>query len=496
MFCRGAKAHDYEVWGRLGEGGMSEVWLAKHAVLRVPVVIKTLKKAVAEAAGPEGAQRMFDEARLMARVTSPGVVRAIDAGTLDDTPYLVQEYVDAIDLAELDRERRASLGVGLPLWVVCHIMEDTCRALHAAHQVGVIHRDVKPSNLFAAAESGTRLGDFGIAVARADGPPHAISGTLKFMAPEQLRGEPADRTTDAYGAGATACDLRYGRAPFESAATVLDETAEPTFPRPRSPAEAYFQHVLREMLAKRKEDRPQDLSGPAAHFATLYAALRPAHEHETLVVLGKNHARFLDCEIELCAGNIADAEADAIVSSANYEMKMRSGVADALRARGGDEIEREAMKDGEHALGECIATTAGTLRAEKVLHAVSAWNEASCVGRAVQRALSVANRLGLRTLALPALGTGSARVSMETCANAMMTTLRWRLALGGSRFQKVTVVLGDEAKLATFRDVAVEALRGARPLAHEPDLGLPDEKTTVTAEGATFIDASQGSRRP
>ncbi|HEY8086512.1 MAG TPA: serine/threonine-protein kinase, partial [Polyangiaceae bacterium] len=472
------------------------VWLAKHTVLCVPVVLKTLRKAVADSVGEAGARRMFEEARLMARVTSPRVVRAIDAGTLDGAPYLVQEYVDGIDLAELDRERRAALGVGLPLWVVCHVMEETCRALHAAHQAGVIHRDVKPSNLFAATEAGIRLGDFGIAVARADGPPKEISGTLRFMAPEQLRGEPADRMTDAYGAGATACDLRYGRPPFADMQSVLDEAVAPAFPRPNSPAEAYFQHVLRDMLAKRKEDRPQDLCGPAAHFATLHAALRPRHEHEAVVVLGKNRVRFLDCEIDLRAGDISDEEADGIVSSGNYEMTMRTGVGDALRRRGGDEIEREAMKDGEHALGECVATRAGRLKADWVLHAVSAWNETSCVGRATQRALSVASRVGVRTLALPALGTGMARVSIETCANAMMTVLRWRLALGGSRLKRVTVVLGDDAKLAAFRDVALEALRGTGPAAHESDLGLVDEGAPVTPEGATFIDAASvsGSR--
>src|SRR5579859_663455 len=198
MLARGARVHDYEVWGRLGEGGMSEVWLAKHAVLCVPVVFKTLRRDVAECVGEAGARRMFNEARLMARVTSPRVVRAIDAGTLDGAPYLVQEYVDGIDLAELDRERRAALGVGLPLWVVCHVMEETCRALHAAHQAGVIHRDVKPSNLFFAPETGVRLGDFGIAVARADGPTRENSGTMKFMAPEQIAGAQIDRTTDVY----------------------------------------------------------------------------------------------------------------------------------------------------------------------------------------------------------------------------------------------------------------------------------------------------------
>src|SRR5262245_46767986 len=143
MLARGQRIHDYEVWGRLGEGGMSEVWLAKHPVLCVPVIIKTLRKAIADAAGETGAKRMVNEARLMARVVNPGVVRALDAGVDDGVPFLVQEYVDGIDLAELDLGRRRALGVGLPLWIVCHVMAEACQALQAAHQAGVIHRDVK-----------------------------------------------------------------------------------------------------------------------------------------------------------------------------------------------------------------------------------------------------------------------------------------------------------------------------------------------------------------
>jgi hypothetical protein len=84
---------------------------------------------------------------------------------------------------------------------------------------------------------------------------------------------------------------------------------------------------------------------------------------------------------------------------------------------------------------------------------------------------------------------------METCANAMMSALRLRLGLGGSRLQRVTIVLGDEAKLDTFRDVAVEALRGTGDVAREPDLGLPVEHGEVTVEGPTFLDATPGTAR-
>jgi eukaryotic-like serine/threonine-protein kinase len=490
MLTRGARVHDYEIWGRLGEGGMSEVWLARHAVLSVPVVFKTLRKSIADQVGPAGARRMFAEARLMARVTSSRVVRAIDAGTLEGTPYLVQEYVDGVDMAELDRDRRSALGVGLPLWFVCYVMEQTCRALHAAHQAGVIHRDVKPSNLFAAPETGIRLGDFGIAVARAESSTE-VGGTLKFMAPEQLRGEPAGRTTDVYGAGATAFDLRYGRGPFAGVAEVLDPERRPDFPRPANPAEAYFQHLVQGMLAKRPEERAPELCGPAAHFATIGAALRPAGDDGGFVALGKNRFRYRDCDIELLAGDLAVQEADGLVSSARYEMTMRTGVSDALRRKGGDVIEQEATANGERALGECVATGPGALKAKRVLHAVSAWDEASCVGRATQRALAMADGLGLRTLAFPALGTGAARVTLETCANSMATALRWRLALGGSRLQRVTLVLADEAKLAQFRDVAIDALRGADTPPREADLGLAVEGS-VSPEAVTFLDPSSG----
>src|SRR4051812_12203286 len=153
MTRAGSRIRDYDVWGRVGEGGMSEVWLAKHTVLNVPVIIKTLRAAIS-ASDASGAARVLNEARLMARVTSARVVRAIDAGLHEGTPYLVQEYVDGIDLAELDRRRRGALGVGLPLWFVSFVMREICQALHTAHQAGVIHRDVKPSNVFGAPDTG------------------------------------------------------------------------------------------------------------------------------------------------------------------------------------------------------------------------------------------------------------------------------------------------------------------------------------------------------
>ena len=494
-----AQLRDYEVWGRLGEGGMSEVYLAKHAILGVPVIIKTLRPALTNGTTARNVEvdRVIHEARMMARIANPRVVRAIDAGVHDDgttkTAYLVQEYVDGIDLAELDRRRRASLGVGLPLWFVCHAMSHTCEALHAAHQAGVVHRDVKPSNLFGAPETGIRLGDFGIAVRTVEHA-HEVSGTLRFMAPEQLASGDVSRRTDVWGAAATACDLRYGRPPFESYEEVLDPSRAPCMPAPHSPPEAFFQHVLAAMLMKDAGARTADALGPSRQFAALARSLESSAHRAPFVLVDRHTFRLGECTLALSTGDIADAHVDAIVSSANYEMKMRSGVSEALRLKGGDVIEEQAVKDGQHPLGSCIATTAGTLSAKHVLHAVSAWNEASCVGRAMQHALLLADELGARSLAFPALGTGAARVTLETSANAMMTSLKWHLLLGGTRLRQVRVILPDEPKLALFREVAEEALRDDD--GHEAiDLGLPADERTLDSKGATCLDVSTAKQQ-
>jgi serine/threonine-protein kinase len=126
-----------------------------------------------------------------------------------------------------------------------------------------------------------------------------------------------------------------------------------------------------------------------------------------------------------------------------------------------------------------------------VFHAVGAWNEVSCVGRAFARALLLADEHGCHSLAVPALGTGAARVGIEMCANAMMSTLRWHAMLGGMRCREVTVWLDSDAKLRAFREVAEETFGlGEVGLLRTIDLGLPVDVagSATTAEGATFLD--------
>ncbi|MEO8874786.1 MAG: macro domain-containing protein, partial [Polyangiaceae bacterium] len=356
------------------------------------------------------------------------------------------------------------------------------------HQTGVIHRDVKPSNIFGAPETGIRLGDFGIAIARNEVAVANVSGTLGYMAPEQLRGEETTRATDVFGAGATAFSLRYGRYPFRSVGEALDIGTRPLFAAPQNPVVGYFQRLIEEMLQKEPGRRPAKASACAHHFSMISKSLRSGSRNAPLITVDAHTFRLGNVLVKLYAGDISTAKTDAIVCSANYEMKMRSGVGQALRARGGDCIEEEAMKDGEHALGSCVATGPGSLPVKTILHAVGAWNEASCIGRAAQRVFLLADEMSLKSLAMPALGTGIARVSLERCANAMMTALKWHVLLGGSRLEEVHVVLENEAKLKVFQSVAEEALRDEDDAPELVDLGLPVIDVIVRGDSSTHID--------
>ena len=226
----------------------------------------------------------------------------------------------------------------------------------------------------------------------------------------------------------------------------------------------------------------------ARQFGTLAQTLQPSADRGTCSRTAKHRLRLGDCDISFETGDIAQATADGIVSSAHYHMEMRSGVGDALRLRGGDAIEVEAKLGGERALGTCIATGAGKLDARYVLHAVSAWNEVSCIGRSAHRTFLLAEDLGLRTLAIPALGTGASRVSTEASANALATALRHHLLLGGSRLRSIRFMLRDEHVLEVFREVAEDALRGDESTPNF-DLGL-EADCEVRADAATHVRAS------
>lgn len=213
----------YRLKRRIGHGGMGEIYLAEHRLLKRPCAIKLIRANQVE--DPESLARFEREVRATARLSHWNTVEIYDYGHTDDgTFYYVMEYLPGLNLSELVRR----FGAMCPERVV-HFLQQTCDALAEAHGAGLIHRDLKPANIFAAQRGGaydvTKLLDFGLVVddvrpeqlVTADpkkvGP---FAGSPLYMSPEQASGDlPPDPRSDLYSLGATGYFLLTGHPPFE-----------------------------------------------------------------------------------------------------------------------------------------------------------------------------------------------------------------------------------------------------------------------------------------
>ena len=206
----------YQLIRPIGEGGMGIVWIAHNRVLDVAVAVKLSRHH----AGPESsrtAERALTEARLAAQLTHPAVCRVVDYGTTEEgEPFVVSELLQGQNLAEaLARKKRLS-----PVRAVQTILP-ILDALEAAHAHGIVHRDVKPSNIFLARDVGERIQpkllDFGIAQpmnARKSWPDSPLLGTPCYMSPEQARGDEVDFRSDIWSACVALYELLTGSVPF------------------------------------------------------------------------------------------------------------------------------------------------------------------------------------------------------------------------------------------------------------------------------------------
>lgn len=224
----------YRLDSPLGRGGMAFVWCATDTQLERRVAIKVIADALAE--DPDFRRRFEREARAAAAVSHPHVVKLFDYGSEDDRPYLVMEYVDGPNLAELLR----SAGPGA-LDVERHARE-LLTAVTEIHNAGVIHRDIKPANLLIGPAGDLRVTDFGIA--RLDETTQItqtgmVVGTERYIAPEVAAGQPATVASDLFSCGAVLQELlgeHVDRGRLRQAADrlgALDPAA-----RPRSAEEA------------------------------------------------------------------------------------------------------------------------------------------------------------------------------------------------------------------------------------------------------------------
>jgi serine/threonine-protein kinase len=273
----------YRLKKRLGAGGMGEVYLAEHLLLRRPCAVKLIRPE--QTCDPINLQRFEREVQSMAALTHANTVEVYDYGHADDgTFYYVMEYLPGQNLENL-----VSFYGPLPPARAIHLLRQVCRALREAHGVGLLHRDIKPSNIIACERGGVfdvaKLLDFGLVqetrLGKDDGritQLGAIVGSPLYMSPEQAAGKHAlDVRSDIYSVGAVAYFLLTGQAPFvrETAMMMLMAHAyEPVIPptkvRPDVPSD--LEAVVLRCLAKEPEQRFPDAQSLEQALAACAAA--------------------------------------------------------------------------------------------------------------------------------------------------------------------------------------------------------------------------------
>lgn len=197
----------------MGRGGMGSVYFGRHVALGRPVAVKVLDAEEQEWSW--AVARFMREARLAAKVRHRNIVDVYDFGsTPDGVVYIVMEALFGRDLRAIVRHNRLSWQ-----WVR-YLMRQICAGVEAIHQAGVVHRDLKASNCFYVEQTRiVKVLDFGIAAVERVGnedPKRMVVGTPEYMAPEQIRGAPADRRSDVYAGGILLCELLTGRTPFSA----------------------------------------------------------------------------------------------------------------------------------------------------------------------------------------------------------------------------------------------------------------------------------------
>jgi serine/threonine-protein kinase len=298
----------YKILDQLGRGGMGRVFRAEHQTMNRIVAIKVL---AAHLVKTPRAQQMFQrEVRAAARLVHPNIVTAFDANQIGERCYLVMEYVDGANLEELVRQRGP-----LPVGYACDFMRQAALALQHAHEIGMVHRDVKPANLLVQRPHSTsasgycmvKILDFGLArLASLDGSgapgrdsilavENTVMGTPDYLSPEQARNlHDVDIRSDLYSLGCTFYYLLTGKVPFPGGTTLEKLVRHSTVEAPpvelaRPDVPPQVAAIVRRLMAKEPEYRfqtPADLAAALAPFAVQSASTVAA----SAVAVGVNAA--------------------------------------------------------------------------------------------------------------------------------------------------------------------------------------------------------------
>ncbi len=269
----------YRILEVLGSGGMGVVLKGEDTTLRRHVAIKVMRPEAASVTS--AVQRFLREARAVAALKHDNIITIYQATETGGLPFLVMEFLRGVSL-----EERMNREPPLPFAEIVRIGRETALGLAAAHAVGLIHRDIKPGNLWLENERGrVKILDFGLA--RPTTPETALTqhgtqlGTVGYMSPEQVQGLTIDARCDLFSLGCVLYRLATGNTPFrgKDRAEVLQatSTAEPVPPQQLNPAlPASLAKLILQLLAKRPEDRPPTATAVASALRAIAQELNPS----------------------------------------------------------------------------------------------------------------------------------------------------------------------------------------------------------------------------
>ena len=251
----------YKILRLLGAGGMGEVYAAEDLTLGRTVAVKILSAAVASS--PADLDRFEREAKALAKLSHPNIVKVHDYGEHEGSPYIVMEYMPGGTLRKI-------LGKPIPWQIALRLLLPVARGVEYAHQRGIVHRDIKPTNILITESGDPMLSDFGIAKSKtfADDEGEWLVGTPAYMSPEQAKGEHVDGRSDVYALGVTLYRILTGQLPFssDSATSLINSHAEMPIPDVRS-VKSNIPAVWQEVVAKAMAKDPKDRYATAGDFA-------------------------------------------------------------------------------------------------------------------------------------------------------------------------------------------------------------------------------------